>query len=176
MKRRQFLARTLQTTLVAAPLLRVGVVCADSLKPLPGHESETLRSVLDLLFPASPDSPGARELRVAEWVELEMVDPDVDSEEREALRKGVAALDRYCREQHGKRWLEISREQHDAVLRGFADDGGGGRWVALLLDYTLEALFGDPVYGVNAGGVGWKWIGHQPGFPPPPKPKWYRGI
>jgi gluconate 2-dehydrogenase gamma chain len=40
----------------------------------------------------------------------------------------------------------------------------------MLLDYIMEALLTDPVYGGNPNSIGWQWLKHQPGFPRPTTP------
>ena len=31
----------------------------------------------------------------------------------------------------------------------------------------MEALLTDPAYGGNPDGIGWRWLGHTPGYPRP---------
>ena len=40
--------------------------------------------------------------------------------------------------------------------------------------YIFEALLSDPVYGGNPEGIGWRWLGHRPGFPRPNQRNRYR--
>ena len=47
------------------------------------------------------------------------------------------------------------------------------RWLSTLITYTLEALLSDPLYGGNTNGIGWKWLGHDPGNPRPSADKIY---
>ena len=55
------------------------------------------------------------------------------------------------------------------LLRQIAKSTAGENWLATLLSYIFEALLAAPIYGGNPGGVGWKWLQHQPGFPLPDK-------
>jgi len=62
------------------------------------------------------------------------------------------------------------------MLHQITKSKAGRRWVSKLLSYICEALLGDPVYGGNPDGIGWKWLNHHPGFPRPPKHKRYREL
>ena len=48
----------------------------------------------------------------------------------------------------------------------------GHAWLKKMLSFVLEAFFGDPAHGGNPDEVAWKWAGHKPGFPRPPKAGW----
>ena len=71
---------------------------------------------------------------------------------------------------HTRPFLSLSLEERDQVLRRMADTQFGENWISLLLYYLMESLTLDPIYGGNPGGVGWRWLEHQPGFPAPGKP------
>ena len=59
------------------------------------------------------------------------------------------------------------------MLRHTAGYDGGENWLSTLLLYIFEALLTDPVYGGNPNGIGWKWLGHNPGLPRPTADKRY---
>jgi gluconate 2-dehydrogenase gamma chain len=110
---------------------------------------------------------------------------------RERYRQGIAELDALSRERAGRSFVELSEDDQDAVLERLsgrpkprpvtphADDdqsGGGGPpptnqpvndegmgFFDMLVFHTRQGFYADPVYGGNAGRVGWQVIG----FPGP---------
>lgn len=81
-------------------------------------------------------------------------------------RRGLAALDRYCRVNGGGKgfadWPEADR---DTLLKGLEDGtvtlpGFDGRqFFEAILQNTMEGFFADPIYGGNRDMVSWKMIG-----------------
>lgn len=111
--------------------------------------------------------PGALEAGVpdhmAYWVARDRMFANVKRE----FALAVQHLDRVAREAHGKDFAACAGEAQDGVLRRFQRgevkgpgfDGAGffGRLVTL----ALEGFLGDPKYGGNRGGVGWRFIGFK---------------
>ncbi|HEY4134989.1 MAG TPA: gluconate 2-dehydrogenase subunit 3 family protein [Alphaproteobacteria bacterium] len=113
-------------------------------------------------------------------------------------RRGLAALDRYCREtMGGKGFAEQSATDQDKLLtameKGEAkfSDVDAREFFELVLQNAMEGYFADPVYGGNKDMAGWKAIGfpgarydyrdyvgqHNQPFPLPPvalqgRPEW----
>jgi gluconate 2-dehydrogenase gamma chain len=73
------------------------------------------------------------------------------------------------KERGNKEFVALSERERERVLRDFEDTHEGDLWLTLVLGYTLEAYVGDPSYGGNPDEVVWRWLGHRPGFPRPPK-------
>ncbi len=92
----------------------------------------------------------------------------ITDEERRFVRDGVGRLTAVCDELHGLAFVALSAEQRELALRALERDRLGSAWLAEQLDFVLEALLGDPSYGGNPAGVGWRWLGIRPGFPLPP--------
>lgn len=110
--------------------------------------------VQDHLLPSEPDAPGAREINATQYLQWVLSDPEFDSGQRELIARGAQHLDGLLRES----------SDMEAALRQYEQEPGGKRWISTLLDYLLEALLADPVYGANPDQIGWKWLQHQPGF------------
>ncbi len=80
-------------------------------------------------------------------------------------RRGIAALERYCRETGGKSFPELSGDARDTLLKGL--EGGkialpgfdGRMFFDTVLQNTMEGFFADPIYGGNREMVSWKMIG-----------------
>ncbi len=129
-----------------------------------------LAAVQDHLFPSEPGAPGAREINALSYLQGVLGDPRSDRDERRFILKGVDWLEDLARQRHQAAFVDLDPIRREQVLREVADSEQGDNWLATLLFYLCEALLTDPVYGGNPGGIGWTWLGHQPGFPRPIRP------
>ncbi len=174
-QRRSFLfgATKTATALALAPMLLQLAACKRQEAPvntLSQHPWPIFAAVQDILFPADGNGPSAHDIQAAQYLQLVIHTPDFDAAERKFILDGVAWLDQYAQEKNKSAFLSLNAQQKDAVLRAITQSNAGDRWIAALLNYVLEALLCDPVYGGNLKGIGWNWLQHQPGFPRPPKP------
>lgn len=137
-------------------------------------EFATLEAAVDRMLPRDAE-PGARELGVSEYVDR-MLQTEQLAKLREDFPPGLAALDRRCQRLHRCSFATATPEQRDALLTLFKDSpetSGEARWYDMLLTLTMEGVLGDPCYGGNKGGAGWKLVGFNlvgrglQGDPPP---------
>ena len=84
-------------------------------KPLlfDAHQNETVVALTDLIIPAT-DTPGAREAKVNEYIDLILNDGPV--ERRSRFVKGLGALDGECIRKHGKPFTGCTKAQQTALL------------------------------------------------------------
>jgi gluconate 2-dehydrogenase gamma chain len=86
----------------------------------------------------------------------------------EVYRIGIAATNKYCQQQYGKRFAELDAATQDGVLKGLQDvsleDVPGATFFSQLLADTKDGFFSDPAYGGNRDMIGWKLVGY-PGVP-----------
>jgi gluconate 2-dehydrogenase gamma chain len=136
----------------------------------------TLSAVHEHLFPTTPDGPGAKEINATAYLRRTLAEPDMDPDNRKFIPNGAAWLNDIAVEHYETAFRELNRDQREEVLRQIERSGAGERWISLLLLYIFEALLSDPVYGGNPGQVGWRWLGHQPGFPRPDENQTYRKL
>ncbi len=160
-------------------LTRMGAVAAGTLLPgvaaaLRGGEAAaeegpwpTLAAVQEHLFPSEPHAPGAREIRAPAYLRAMLQAPDMDADERRFILQGPVWLDDLARAREGAVFLRLDEAARERLLRQVAASEAGENWLSLLLLYLFEALLAAPAYGGNPDGIGWKWLGHQPGFPLP---------
>lgn len=175
MKRREFLSRTVKVGVVTAPILLTNPSLADLSLPLTAAEDKMLDQIVAILLPSRPSVPGAAEINASDYIRVCLVDRDIDEADRKFLAKGFSRLAEFTTSKRGQSWDSLNSASQEEVLREFVEDDGDS-WVSTVLSYVLEALLGDPAYGVNKNGVGWRWLEHQPGFPRPESPKWYRSV
>ena len=132
-----------------------------------------LGAVQEHLFPSEPEAPGAREINALGYLRFVVADENLDLEERAFILQGAEWLEALTRERQGRGFVGLDGEAREQMLRAVARSEAGENWLSTLLVYIFEALLTDPVYGGNTGGVGWKWLGHIPGFPRPTPGKRY---
>jgi gluconate 2-dehydrogenase gamma chain len=186
------------------------------------EEGAAIEAVTDRLIPPDPKTPGGKDAGCAVFIDrqlsgpygrsqgLYMRPPFMDGVPEQGMqspltpaalyRRGLAALDRYCRATFvGQPFARLSDEQKDKLLAGLetgaiALDGVNGRsFFEQLLQNTQEGFFADPLYGGNRDMVAWKMIGfpgarydyrdwverHNEPYPLPPvgitgRPDWTR--
>jgi gluconate 2-dehydrogenase gamma chain len=135
---------------------------------LTGEEAELLDAMIGRLIPADEYGPGAREAGALRYIDREL--GGALSGSREAYRVGLAALDRYARYSRGAPFTSLPPREQDSLLidvqnggatgsgAGFA--GSSGAFFNLVKGHVWQATFGDPVYGGNAGYIGWTLLGY----------------
>jgi gluconate 2-dehydrogenase gamma chain len=138
------------------------------------HEAETVEAMASRILPGTPDDPGAREADVIVYIDRALAGAYRDLQP--LYRRGVAALDERARREHGGRFAELPEDRQDALMAALLanvaptldalalDEGGEDSplleyFAAVVHQHTIEGMFGDPVYGGNKGGVGWRLIG-----------------
>jgi len=83
---------------------RVGLTT--TLRALNARQGALVAELGELILPAS-DTPGATDVRVAQFIDLILAEWQTPAE-RTALLAGLDAIDRRCRERHGAGFLEVS--------------------------------------------------------------------
>jgi len=137
---------------------------------------KVIGAVQEHLFPSEPSAPGARELNALGFLRSVEADPRLDADEREFILKGAGWLDDISKQETGQSFPVLDLEAREQVLRKVAASDAGENWISTLLLHIFEALLVDPVYGCNPGGIGWKWLGHDPGQPRPSPDKRYGNL
>ena len=124
---------------------------------------EVLESVQNHLFPKTKNFPSAREFEAIRYLKIVSSDASFDSEDLDFLFRGVDEV-----QKRGYK-SSLTTSEKEKLLREFTETTFGENWVSTLLNYTLEALFSDPIYGGNAKEIGWKSFNHHQGIPRPIK-------
>jgi gluconate 2-dehydrogenase gamma chain len=169
--RRQLLQGATLAVVAPSGLVDVATAAESTVAParaafenLNASESRLLEAIVERLIPSDEHGPGAREARVAHYIDRALGGALQSS--REAYASGLAALDRYANATRGRPFLELPAIDQDSVLidcetgaaRGFA--GSSAQFFAMLLSHTRQGMFGDPFYGGNANFAGWDLIGY----------------
>ena len=166
----------LMTPLSASAVVKVSITASEFTNPLQGFSETdwtTIATVQNHLFPSETDAPGAVEINALSYLHQFLSNPDTDVHDIEFILSGTRALQKLSIEKQQKSFADLTIEQRESLLRDYEKQRTGKRWLITLLNYILEALLTDPVYGGNPNGVGWKWLQHRAGEPRPPAHKRY---
>ena len=137
---------------------------------------DILKLVQNHLFPSDSDSPGAKEINAAVYLQNVLLDPQIDPEDKEFILNGLDWTEETANELLNKSILKMNKDEIEKVLRNMAEYQWGENWLSQILIYIFEALLTDPIYGGNPDGIGWKWLGHDPGLPRPTEKNRYGVI
>lgn len=146
-----------------------------------------VRAATARLVPADENGPGALELDVPVFIDVQMegafghaahwymqgpfkeADPSLGYQSRltprEVYRLGIAATNQHCTQQYGKAFALLTAADQDKVLHqldkkqlNFADVDAK-TFFDFLLGNTIEGYLADPLHGGNKDAQSWKMIG-----------------
>jgi gluconate 2-dehydrogenase gamma chain len=143
----------------------------------PGHgaflnddDAATVAAFTERLMPGAPGKPGAREAGVLNYIDLALSGAYADLQD--FYRRGLAALDRYCRQTHNLSFARLDPARQDSVIKALEEGKATGfTWPTAqaffntVRTHTMEGLFADPIYGGNKEFAGWVLLGF-PGAQP----------
>jgi hypothetical protein len=87
---------------------------APSLKALTAEQYATLEALTEAIIPADERSPGAKQARVADYIDLLL--SEADDTRRQQWTEGLAALDADATGRFGKPFVKLDPAQVEAVL------------------------------------------------------------
>ena len=120
------------------------------------------------LLPSEAHSPGAKEINALTYFQSVLSDPRDNPADNKFLLQGLNVIEAQAKKKWRADFSDLDPQQREQCLRDYEKTHAGGNWLNMLLDYLMEALLTDPVYGGNPRGIGWRWLQHTPGFPRPP--------
>jgi gluconate 2-dehydrogenase gamma chain len=136
----------------------------EAFENLTAAEADVLEAIVERLVPTDAIGPGAREARVAHYIDRALGGALAGS--RSAYAAGLDALNQYAATSRGTPFVELSGAEQDAVLSACEAGevaglpGGSAAFFGLLLAHTRQGMFSDPYYGGNANYVGWDLLGY----------------
>ncbi|HEY3721279.1 MAG TPA: gluconate 2-dehydrogenase subunit 3 family protein [Roseiarcus sp.] len=154
-----------------------------------GAEGAAVEAIADRIIPADAETPGGKDAGCALFIDRQLAGPygrqeglyvrppflkgikqqgpQDEAGPAQQYREGLAALDRFCRANHGgKAFAELGDADKDAILTGLESstvklDGADGKALfELLLKDVQQGFFADPIYGGNRDMVAWRMIGY----------------
>ena len=134
------------------------------------EDAATVTAFAERLMPGEPGKPGARDAGVLNYIDLAL--SGAYSDQQDFYRRGLAALEAYCRKTHDASFVKLSAAKQDEVIAALeAGKATGFTWpnaqafFNTVRTHTMEGMFADPVYGGNKDFAGWVLVGF-PGAQP----------
>lgn len=136
-------------------------------KYLNDDEKLLIMRVQEFLFPGDGNGPGAHQINAHGYLEWVLADENYDADERAYVLKGIRWTQETANELKGSDFKNLNSHAVDELLKHIANEDWGAHWYSLLMNFILEALLSDPIYGSNIDKLGWSWLSHNPGLPRP---------
>lgn len=113
--------------------------------------------------------PKAKELGVdlPKYLTIILHHSRITGDEKEYIRNGIGWINETSQERYNKLYTELSEQQRQELLSHISTLEWGESYMQTILSYILEAIFSDPVYGVNPARGGQKWVAFENGLPYP---------
>lgn len=129
---------------------------------------DVISLIQEHLLPSESSSPGAKEINAMRYFQSVLTDPRHDPADNTFLLQGLNMIEAQAHKKWQRPFSKLDPQQRELDLRDYEKTHDGSSWLNMLLDYIMEALLTDPVYGGNPHTIGWTWLQHTPGFPRPP--------
>ena len=94
-------------------------------RTLDAHQNATVVAMIDLIIPAT-DTPGAKDVRVNEFMDLILTEWAIP-EERKMFLDGLADIDKQSNQLFAKNFVEATPQQQETQLRAIDDVHFGNR-------------------------------------------------
>ena len=174
--RRVFLSHLLKTGIIAGlPFFNSCNIKSDPLK-LSDLNADILLEVLKFLWPDDGEGPSVQGAGIYEFLLWIFSDPNYDPEEKDYLKKGLIWIDETSVEDQNLHFDKLGADTKKSLLEKISILDWGESWYSKIINIIFEALFADPVYGSNTGGISYKWLNHNPGAPRPDERNNYRAL
>ena len=161
LSRRKFIKHSFLSSVI---LLTSGSKLLGATTPL-----QTIAVVQNDLFPATGFVPSGQYINANGYLRKILNHSRVSDVDKEFIKDGAKWLNEESVAKFKKPYEQLSKDQREKVLKIVVDTDWGESWISTIMNYLLEALLGDPIYGGNKGKIGWKWLNHKGGIPRPTK-------
>ncbi len=120
-----------------------------------------LQSVQNHIFPKNGSFPSAEEFSSIRYLKIVSSHPSFDKDDLRFIFDGVDEIVRVG-------WKNtLAKDEKEKIMMNFSKTTFGKNWISTVLNYTLEALLSDPLYGGNVAQKGWRSLDHKAGIPRP---------
>ncbi len=150
MKRRSFLI--LATLLALIPFVPTNST----------NRWEIIKATFDHLFPKNSRFKGAQDFHLLEFLKDSIDNRYFDKEDIFLLLDGAQKLYEINND-----FEFLKSDEKEKILRQFEQNNDGQLWLSKMMNYGLEGIFCDPIYGGNHNQSGWIAVAHHPGVPRP---------
>lgn len=138
---------------------------------LPPQQRAVLQALCERLLPDEEDAPGARATGAFNFIERELMRPELQSV-RERLIRGAIKLDGLAVRTRGVGFAELDVSGQESVVTASMSRESENRrdsmlFVRDMLSLGLEGMLSDPIHGGNKDEIGWESIGYTMRHPRP---------
>ena len=138
----------------------VGSASYETYSTLGPGQADVLEALIERLLPTDAVGPGAVELGVGQFIDRAL--GGALQSNRIDYDRGLSAIDAYSESTYGVAFKDASPDKQDAMitlmqanrLAGFNVDSR--TFFNLVREHVLQGTFGDPYWGGNKNGGGWK--------------------
>jgi len=111
--------------------------------------------------------PQAKELKIdtTSYISIILHHSRVEKSEKIFLKNGIKWLNETAVTMYKSTYYKLPKEKRETVITAILETQWGESWLDTLMRYTMEAAFGDPIYGGNNKEAGWKWLAFEGGKP-----------
>ncbi len=122
-----------------------------------------IEDIQEHLFPKTKRYPSAKDFKASRYLKMVAYHDSFDKDDLDFILRGVKEV-----QKQGYKTI-LTKAEKESVLQRFQESRFGENWISLIINYALEALFSDPLYGGNKAEIGWKTFHHKAGVPRPTK-------
>lgn len=130
-------------------------------------QRQMIAAVQEHMLPSELNAPGASDANATGYLQQVLIHHNLDKIERRFIIDGIYQFETFTLNNTGKSFIILTADERESVLRHYETDPAGHQWLTVILQYILEAMLTDPVYGGNTNGVGWGWLQFTPSFKRP---------
>lgn len=167
LSRRSFLKTTVAASLASTIPLWVACESKTTGFTLNQTKKQIVAIVQEFLFPKDGNGPSASDIKAIEYFQWMLWETGTDNEDKEYLLKGINWVEETSVEETERSFLNLRSQEQSDLIDYISTTSWGESWLSMMITIIFEALFCDPVYGVNIDQSGWKWLEHNPGQPRP---------
>lgn len=156
MKRRDFIALSATAPIVLHNILNAKDINEDIWL--------TIEKVQNILFPKGYKMPSAKQFGSVEYLKQNINNENFDKEDLELILNGAKVF-----KETFPLFNKLNKEEKLKIVKEAYDTRYGYLWLSTLVNYGIEAMLSDPIYGGNRFQSGWMSLNHKPGIPRPKK-------
>lgn len=156
MKRRNFIALSATTPILLNTYLNA--------KDVDKEIWITIQKVQNILFPKTSKMPSAKEFGSVDYLKQNINHESFDKDDLELILNGAKVFAETFPE-----FKKASKENKLEIIKEANDTDYGNSWIRVLVNYGVEAMLSDPIYGGNKFQSGWMALKHKAGTPRPKK-------
>lgn len=127
---------------------------------------DTLAVLQEDLLPASKQFG----INAPAYMALVLNHPHIQKADKRFIKNAITWLNEEAINVYQTEYAFLEKTKRTALLENIRTKKWGENFLSSILGFFLEALLGDPIYGINNHERGWQWLSHTSGLPRPKEP------